>query len=230
MCFRPEVPSRTPLRLPAIRVPTAKVDALLKAHLPSGGFMSKHRSGDIPQWITCDKAESCDDYFNKAVGLAKKANARLVYRPSSTAPLGLVGCKVTQGTLAPRWFLAGAPPLWGEDSLVAWATERGFTEVSAVRRHSKKAWFFRARLPDGLTVGLLLLGFLLALLNHSRLVSLPKPRLLHAPRGVLCSGRLLSMTLASMLRKRSLILMRVATLRWRLTLRLLSLASRPSRL
>ena len=84
--------------------------------------------------------------------LTKEAKARLVFRPYTTAPLGVVGCATTQGTLAPGWFLAGVP-LWGEDDLTSWANERGFTEVTAMRRHAKKAWLFRARLPDGLNLG-----------------------------------------------------------------------------
>ena len=60
--------------------------------------------------------------LTKRVGLAKQAACCL-----STASLGLVGLQKSLG------FLAAVPPE-REDSL-AWATERGFTEVS-VRNYS----------------------------------------------------------------------------------------------
>ena len=78
-----------------INIPNSKAESLLKVSLPDSGLCSKHRSGEVPQWITSDKNEPAIGYFNKALGRAQEAKARLLYRPSTTALLGLVGCATT---------------------------------------------------------------------------------------------------------------------------------------
>ena len=70
----------------------------LRLYLLSGCLLAGF--GDILQWITRAEKESANVCFNKALVLTKEAKARLVFRPYTTAPLGVVGCATTQGTLA----------------------------------------------------------------------------------------------------------------------------------
>ena len=82
----------------------------------------------------------------------QEAKGRLVYRPGCTAALGIVGGSMSSAALAPRWFVTGVPPLWSEDDFRAWASERGFLDVSAIKRQGRKAWFMLARPPPSLSV------------------------------------------------------------------------------
>ena len=132
-----------------VKVSQSNLSALLAVQLPSGAFLSPHRSNSIPQWIPRDKDQSAASYYTKVHTLAFPSNARVIYRPSATASLGIVSDKSATGTVPPRWFATGVPPLWGEDDLMQWAKDRGFREAGAARRHGRKSWFFRAHPPDG---------------------------------------------------------------------------------
>ena len=132
-----------------IRVSQRNLATLLQAQLPTGAFLSKHGTTSIPQWIPREKGQNAASYYTKAHTLAFPSNARVIYRPSSFACLGIISDKSAAGTVPPRWFLTGAPPIWGEDELAQWAKDRGFLDVGAVRRHGRRTWFFRAHPPEG---------------------------------------------------------------------------------
>ena len=131
-----------------ISVRSDDVPKFLQASLPTGIFLNPHKGSSVPHWFHKKPSQSDSEYYVHVADIQKQAGGRLVYRSSTTAPLGLLDTTETvTDSIAPRWYLTNAPPEWGEDEITNWITQRGFTHATGYRRQGRKSWFFRAHSP-----------------------------------------------------------------------------------
>ena len=131
-------------------VKTEHVEQFLKATAPNGVFCNLHKTDKTPVWFARKKDESSSDYWLRVSRQMASQGGRLVYRSSTNASLGLLepNKHVSEG-IAPRWYLSNAPLDWTDADAQSWITERGFTDLTMLRRQGRKNWYFRGHAPGG---------------------------------------------------------------------------------
>ena len=135
-----------------VQVKESKVKELLALSLPPGCFLNRHKSQEAPYWIAQTTEQSPKDYWSHVLEIQKMQGGRLVYRASKQSQLGLLGMSSRPtDCIQPRWLVSNVPHTWQEQDITQWATERGFVNTSAVRRHGKHTWFIRAHPPTGVS-------------------------------------------------------------------------------
>ena len=95
--------------------------------------------------------EADSDYCKRAKTIVDKStNGRMIYRPSVTAPLGVVDQKL--GTTpdasanSPQWTIAKALDSWArEEDVRTWCEQRGLSNVTSIARLSRKKLLFEGR-------------------------------------------------------------------------------------
>ena len=133
-----------------VSVRACDLDKFGKALLLTGAFCMQQRRQATPQWVPRLPDEASDNYWARAQNLCLEKKGTLVYRPSSTSSIGVVGAvDRLPGAALPRWFVHGAPPGWDEQDASTWISARGFTEVSDVARRGLRSWIARAAPPPG---------------------------------------------------------------------------------
>ena len=124
---KPVLPSHTdPKSLASNPFSESEASGLLAFSLPTGAFISRHHAGDRPQWVPRPPGASSGDYLAAAKGFAAASAGRVVYRSSTSTPLGVVTSQSLDSSAPPRWYLSGASPFWTEDDVLSWASGRGF--------------------------------------------------------------------------------------------------------
>lgn len=116
---------------------------------PAGAFVALQRSSAVPRWFRTATDEDDDAYYKRVRKVCTDTSGRMVFRPSPTAPLGIVANGDLEGADARRWVARRTPPEWSHaDQLQTWATARGFTAISGGARLSQRVWAFRANVAS----------------------------------------------------------------------------------
>ncbi|CAK0873699.1 unnamed protein product [Prorocentrum cordatum] len=122
--------------------------------LPPGAFFSEQRSQLVPRFKSYRELEDDASHYARIRQIdAKSEGGRVIYRPSDSAPLGIVADKFAapagSNSLAPKWCITRAPESWAhEDDASARCQARGFTAGAAAQRIGRRKWFFRGELED----------------------------------------------------------------------------------
>ena len=101
----------------------------------------------MPRWFRLQDAEENLAYFKRVQAVSVEKLGRMVFRPSATAPIGVIAIGDVVGADTRRWIARQTPWSWvNAADLQSWALSRGFTSVSSVAKLSQRVWAFRAEI------------------------------------------------------------------------------------
>eukprot|EP00969_Alexandrium_andersonii_P019338 844357-Alexandrium_andersonii.AAC.1 len=85
-------------------------NTLLAAELPSGAFISPHRTGVRPLWIARPQDGTPAAYLTLVKAKAEAAGGRAAFKANGRSCLGVAGAaRAVEGASAPRWLISHAP-------------------------------------------------------------------------------------------------------------------------